>query len=406
MKQFLTVFCAMLLAVAMLLNIVGCETVMATNLTENLTRETVMGKPTDEAFLFSQMQFAAKLFRESAKESEYENTLISPLSVMLALAMTANGAEGMTKEEMETVLGGLPMEELNEYLYTYISSLSEEVKTANSIWFKDGDMNPKQEFLQTNKNYYDAEIFSAPFDHSTVKQINGWVKDNTDGMIDKILEEINGNALMYLVNALTFEAQWSVPYEKNQVHEAVFTGLDGKDYNVEMMCGEEYSYMESENATGFLKNYKDNNYQFAAFLPKEGVDFADFVDSLTADTVSQMLKNAMGHVITGLPKFEYDYSLTMNDVLKTLGMESAFSANDADFSDIADDLYIGNVLHKTYICVDTKGTKAGAVTSVGLCGSAAVTKPKEVILDRPFVYMIVDKGTNLPVFIGTVTNFD
>ena len=413
MKKLLYLICTALLLCAMLLNVVSCnQKVSAANLTEGLTRGTVTGKAADDAFIEAQMKFAVELFQKSAAESEYENTLISPLSVMVALAMTANGAEGVTEEEMEKVLGnGMSTEDLNAYLYEYVKNLSEEAVLANSIWFRSGEIDVKKDFLQANKDYYDSEIYAAPFNGETVEQINAWVKENTKGMIDSIINDLNNDAVMVLLNALAFEAEWLAPYMDYQVNDGIFTNLAGEAQNAEMMRSEEHIYLEDENATGFIKRYKGGNYAFAAILPNEDITLQEYVASLTTETLSEMLENkTYFDVVTEMPKFEYEYDLEMNRVLMSMGMESAFSGRDADFTAMGTplndrgNLHIGTVLHKTFISVDQLGTKAGAVTAVIMnATSASPSEIKTVILDRPFVYMILDLNTNLPIFIGTLT---
>ena len=160
--------------------------------------------------------FAIRLFKESMEDGE--NTLISPLSVLVALSMTANGADNETLSQMEAVLG-MPIDQLNTWISTYMANLPEEEKyklsLANSIWFKDDpSFVVNEEFLQTNADYYGAGIYKAPFDDSTLKEINTWVEDNTDGMIKDILDQIPEDAVMYLVNALAFDAEWQNIYNE------------------------------------------------------------------------------------------------------------------------------------------------------------------------------------------------
>ena len=411
MKKLLYLICTALLLCAMLLNVVSCnQKVSAANLTEGLARGTVTGKTADDAFIEAQMKFAVELFQKSAAESEYENTLISPLSVMVALAMTANGAEGLTEEEMEKVLGnGMSTEDLNAYLYEYVKNLSEEAVLANSIWFRSGEIDVKKDFLQANKDYYDAAVFEAPFDDSTVRDVNRWIEENTNGMIKKMLEKLDDDTVMLLINALTFEGEWATKYEKSDVHDHIFTALDGEEQTVDMMFSDEYQYLEDENAVGFIKNYKGGNYAFAALLPDENIAIDEYVSSLTAARLTEIFDHQMGtSVSVGIPQFSYEYDISMNDILKSMGMESAFDSR-ANLTDIGispdGELYVGFVLHKTFIEVDTFGTKATAATIVGVNTECAPMEPeKEVILDRPFVYMIIDLDTNLPVFIGTMTS--
>ena len=140
--------------------------------------------------------------------------------------MTANGAANETLSQMEEVLGkDIPLEELNEYLYYYVNNLPSEEKSklniANSIWFRDDEdrLTVEKDFLQKNADYYNAAIYKSPFDDQTLQDINYWVKTNTDGMIDKILEKIDDDSIMYLINAIVFDAEWKI-YNKSDIHEA------------------------------------------------------------------------------------------------------------------------------------------------------------------------------------------
>ena len=357
--------------------------------------------------------FGLRLFQAGKKDGE--NTLISPLSVLCALAMTTNGAKEETRAQMETVLG-MKAEDLNEYLYSYMKGLprSETCKLdlANSIWFTDDDsFAVNRDFLQTNADYYGADLYQAPFNDATCRAINDWVKEKTDGMIPQILDHIPADAVMYLVNALAFDAQWASPYNENQVRENLFTREDGTKETVELLFDREHVYLETENAAGFLKYYDGDEYAFAALLPNEGVTVAELVDSLTGAELHELLTHPEDvPVETAIPKFESDYSAELSDVLRDMGMPLAFDGDRADFTDlgIADwNIYISRVLHKTFISVGEKGTRAGAATVVEMAKNTSFMPPEEVktvFLDRPFVYMLVDCRTGTPFFIGTMMN--
>lgn len=355
--------------------------------------------------------FAVRLFKASTEKGK--NTLISPLSVLSALAMTANGAKGETLTQMETVLG-MPTDELNNYFYSYLKVLPQgedyKLNLANSIWFTNHDrFRVNQDFLQLNADYFDADIYRTPFDNSTLKDINSWVKKETDGMIPEILDKIPKEAVMYLVNALAFEAEWADVYEKEQVHFGIFTLEDGTTQDVEYMYSEESNYLEDEKATGFLKYYKECKYAFVAMLPKEGVSVSDYVASLDGEHVNALITNRTNPTVNAaIPKFESEYNTEMSEVLSDMGMDIAFNEDKADFSGLgtstAGNIYINRVLHKTFISVAEQGTKAGAATVVEMMDECAfeVTDTKTVYLDRPFVYMLIDCETNIPFFIGTM----
>ncbi|MEG0944839.1 MAG: serpin family protein [Oscillospiraceae bacterium] len=343
-----------------------------------------------------------------------ENTLISPLSIASALAMVANGGDGETLEQMEGVLG-TDVAELNEFLYAYRTLLPSDekyrVNLANSIWFRDDPaLEVHPDFLQKNKDYYDAAIYRVPFDDSTKKAINDWVKEKTDGQIEKLMEQAPPrDGVMYLINALSFDAEWEHIYEDTDIRPGKFTAQSGEKQASEMMNSQEFCYLKLPNGTGFTKPYADGKYSFVALLPDEGVSMSDFTASLSGEAVLYTIKNASQEMVSAaIPKFSFAYSRQLNDVLGQMGMTDAFDANRADFSGLGTcregNLFISQVLHKTKITLDEKGTKAGAVTAVEMrCGAAAV-EPKQVILDRPFYFMIVDSALSLPLFMGTVNS--
>ena len=406
---------SLFLVCAMAVNLTGCSAeVQAKNLMEGVTpkKVSVKGEPgTQNADVAG---FAVRLFQASAKSGE--NTLVSPLSVLCALAMTANGAEGETLEQMEAVLG-MTAEELNGYLYSYVKNLPQgekyKLSLANSIWFtEDRRFTVKQDFLQTNADYYGADIYQAPFTDRTCKDINNWVKQKTDGMIPEILDQIPPEAVMYLVNALAFEAEWSEIYKEYQVRDGQFTKEDGTKQDAEFMHSTEGAYLEDENAAGFIKYYKDGRYAFAAMLPNEGVSVSDYIASLSGESLNAMLANPQcTTVYTSIPKFEAEYSVEMSEILKGMGMPRAFDSENAEFGRLGvfseGNICISRVLHKTFISVGEKGTRAGAVTVVEMLAEGAPAEPQEpkrVYLDRPFVYMLIDCENNIPFFIGTMTD--
>ena len=351
--------------------------------------------------------FSVRLFKECYKKGS--NQLISPVSVISALGMTANGAKGETLLQMEEVFG-VDIETLNKYIYSFINSLAQgekyKLSMANSIWVRDTLKNVHKEFLQTNADYYDASIYKCAFNDKALNDINSWVKDNTEGLIPKILENINPDAVMYLINALCFDAEWEEIYLEESVSDCTFTLEDGTEKNVSFMGSAEYSYIEDENATGFIKYYLGRKYAFVALLPNEEVSIEDYVATMDGMQIRKMLLFPVKtKVYTKTPKFSSEYSLEMSEILKNMGMQDAFKVT-ADFTGMAspldDPLYINNVLHKTFIQVDEKGTKAGAATLVEMNANALPIEPKTVYLDRPFVYMLIDCESNIPFFIGTM----
>ncbi|MBQ3016397.1 MAG: serpin family protein [Clostridia bacterium] len=410
------IVCALLL-ISLSVNLTGCVLkIQAEDLMRGIEAKHVSFSNDLKAGNVVATDFAIRLFNETYVNGK--NTLISPLSVMTALAMAANGASGSTLEQMKTVLGGMSIEELNLYLYSYINSLPQgnkaKLSIANSIWFKDdADFKVNNEFLEINADYYGADIYKAAFDGTTLKDINKWVKHNTDGMIPKIIDNIGEYTLMYLINALAFEAEWTEIYEDSQVRDDIFTKEDGSTQTVDFMYSTEGLYLKDANATGFIKYYKGRKYAFVALLPNENITVGEFLQMLDGEGLNNLLSSPESTIVrTAIPKFEVEYSVNMSELLVNMGMTDAFDRNFADFTRLGvyenDNIYISEVIHKTYISLAEKGTKAGAATAIALdkCGSPEPEEIKTVYLDRPFVYMLIDCDNDVPFFIGVNTSID
>ena len=406
---------ALMLVLAFSLGLTACSQGSSEDLMKDVPAKAVDVLPDMDAGAAAAADFGVRLFQTSMEEGE--NTLISPLSVLYALAMTANGADGETLAQMEQVLG-MDVDNLNSYMLAYLDLLPEskdyKMSLANSIWFKDDpDFIVEQSFLQTNADYYGAGAYKAAFDEGTRNDINNWVKEHTNGMIPEIIDEIPDEAIMYLVNALAFDAKWADEYEEHQIREGRFTMEGGTRQDVDMMHSEEYTYLEDDLATGFIKYYKDRRYAFVAMLPNEGVTVSQYVDSLTGEHLRDLLNNPQDvTVFASIPKFETEYDIEMSEVLQEMGITDAFDWRVADFSRLGTynvdgmNICINRVLHKTFISVTEQGTRAGAATAVEMVaeGAMEIVEFKEVVLDRPFVYMLIDCETNLPFFIGTMMN--
>ena len=342
------------------------------------------------------------------------SALVSPLSVLEALAMTANGAAGDTLAQMEAVFG-LDIQALNACLQGYAEALPRDeggaVRVANGIWLNaDAGLTVEPEFLQTNGDHYGAAVYEAPFDPSLAGQINDWVRERTAGRIESILDETAPGAMTYLVNAMTFDGVWEQIYRADQVRKGTFTTETGQQRETEMMWSSEQTFLRDENAVGFLKYYKGRGYGFAALLPDEGVSLAEYAAGLTGERLRALLDGADESlsVTAAIPKFSGAYGGELQKVLGAMGMTDAFDPAKADFSRLAGggegNLYLGRVLHKTFISVDEKGTEAGAAAAVEVRAAGLLGPARQVCLDRPFLYMLIDCQRKAPLFIGALTD--
>ena len=388
--------------------------------------DNVRDTPYDEdEFKNAYLDYSFDLYGKTvAKGDKNENIMISPTSAFIALEMTAAGARGTTLEEMSGLLKGLdPVEpmEVQHFALDYQDRLNNakgvELHSANSIWLNSTILTGKvnKDFTDYAGDNYHAEINESAFGPDTIDEINGWIDDNTNHMIPTVIQDLDPLAAAVLVNALAFEGEWAEPYEDYQVHENDFTNANGESEDAVYLAETGDTYFESDKAVGFTKPYYGNEYAFLAILPKEKISANDFMAEFTADDYRKFYdsKTDKWDVRTIIPKFSYDYEYLMNDTLKEMGADDAFSPDDADFSNIAElkdeNLYISKVIHKTHIELDQYGTKAAAATVVEMDMAMAVADPveyKEVYLDRPFAYAIIDLETGVPVFIGTVNSLD
>ncbi len=387
------------------------------NILEELSMAESKSTEIDEKFISAFNDSAFDYFREAIGDRKDNNFLVSPLSIYIALAMTASGAGGDTLLQMEDVLGELPVADAAKYIRSLSEDITDNEKItlglANSIWIRDNKsmIAVNEDFLDITKEYFSADIFKEKFDDDTLKDINDWIEEKTNGMIRKMLDKISDTTVMYLINALVFEAEWQEVYETTQLRESDFTSYTGKKIKTELMYSEEDYYLSDGSATGFIKPYADSRYGFVALLPDATTDIYEYAASLTGKDFAALLSGKeKANVSAAMPQFSYEYSDSLVEELKALGMTDAFAESLADLHGLGTssmgNIYISDVLHKTFIEVSPKGTKAGAATVViADCESAMISphiKTYEVILDRPFVYAITDLESGIPLFIGVL----
>jgi serpin B len=363
--------------------------------------------------------FGLNLFRTIVKTADQpQNTFISPLSVSLALSMTYNGAANATRDSIQKTLGyaGLSSQEVNQSCLDLINSLKGLdskviMEIANSIWY-DQRLTVKQDFLDMNKTYFDAEVAKANFlDAGTLDLINGWVNDKTHGKIPTILDVIPPDAVMYLINAIYFKGTWKYEFDKTKTAKQDFTLRDGSKLSTDFMVQKgSFSYLKNDLFSAIELPYGDGNFSMMVMVPETGKTEKDILENLNDNnwkTWNDQLENATNVQVT-LPKFKLTYKNQLNSILSSMGMSVAFDKDHADFSNIDGykDLYISKVLHKTFVEVNEEGTEAAAVTSVEI-GVTSVGPGNEVIYfraDKPFVLAIKEKNTSAIMFMGMLEN--
>lgn len=373
----------------------------------------------EKELIKADQQFSYRLFRETVVwDQKEENIFISPLSVSMALAMTLNGAQGETFQDMrETLaLSDMELDEINESFQSLVELLvttdpAVQLKIANSIWHREG-FPVSEDFRQRIEEFFEARIEGLDFsDPASVDIINNWVSENTEQLIDTIIEEIPGNVVMYLINALYFKGDWLRQFDPEDTAPATFHLESGGTVEVEMMNQEgRFATYLSEEVQMIELPYGDSLFTMTVLMPGSAEKPIDqFVEEeVTAENLAEWRSNLnvseFHQTMVGLPKFEMEYEITYNDILKAMGMEIAFAPGQADFSGLVEaesaGLWIDEVKHKTFVRVDEEGTEAAAVTSVAIVESL----PPSMIVNRPFVFIIYERESGVNLFMGKVKN--
>ncbi|UCC84580.1 MAG: serpin family protein [Gemmatimonadota bacterium] len=369
----------------------------------------------EEELIRSDNAFGLKLFREIDLQEETDaNIFISPLSVAMALGMTYNGAAGETQQAMQETLElqGLTLDEVNESYRSLIDLLRNldpnvEFVLANSIWYRN-DLPVKQEFLDVNQEYFDAEVtgldFSSP---SAAPTINAWVDEQTNGRITEIVDDpIPSWLVMFLINAIYFKGDWTFQFNKDLTADGPFYVEGGGQVQVPMMktSGEiEIGHYFDSGVEAVDLVYGGKAYSMTIVMPVGDGELSALVQSLDAVRWAEIIDGLTTvESQVWMPKYTLEYELELNEVLKALGMEIAFDELNADFSKIADwQLYIDKVKHKTFVDVNEEGTEAAAVTSVEV---GVVSMPPTVFIDRAFVFAIREKFSGTILFMGRIVN--
>jgi serpin B len=364
-------------------------------------------------------RYCFNIFSQTVKDYGGDsNVMISPASLMMALDMVAAGAKGDSLKQLTDLFatGQAPLTQ-----QAYAADLMDKINSAkdvdftcaNAVWNNGALLGDEVNLDYVNyvQETFLAEYVVTDFDEKTPEEINKWVDEHTDHMIEKIIDELEPLTVMVLVNAISFEGKWEESYDEDHITEGSFNAANGEAQTATFLNDSTSAYYETGLATGFIKRYEGGQYAFLAILPAvESVSANEFAANFTAADYEEFI-NSVSYdydVYSKMPEFKSDFDFKMNETLKNLGVTDVFDETKADLSGIAGVpgiLYVSRVLHKTHIEVDREGTKAAAATAVTIRTKGVIETAKEtrqVICDRPFVYAIVDTDTMAPVFIGTV----
>ncbi len=383
------------------------------------------GKLISESTVNSSVSAAAFADSLAAAAAPEGNWMLSPYSARMCLAMFANGTEGQTKEELLSALKISNLDEFNAYTkgimsayegYSRIMSLN----TANSVWLNQDHFSGKESFLQSFSdilnNFYDAEAGDVTSDNS-VEQVNAWANEKTNGKIPSILGDDDREFLTALVNAVYFKAPWENEFYKYATDEADFHSADGTTGKMEFMhVTDRFGYCAEDGLQAVKLDYKNtsvddedgSNLQYY-----EDADFSMYIIK-TDKTINaaEFLNNASftdSKVRVSIPKFKIEYGQNLNGALKAMGVLAAYDPVKADVSGmidasnlVGDNIYLSNVIQKTYIAIDEEGTEAAAVTAV-TAETTGVAEPEEIIeftADSPFYFAVRDNARGEVLFLG------
>ena len=402
MKRYFSFF-------AMALLIMAC-----TNDMEN--QEPTDLSPTEKSakIIAADNQFGFEIFQKvNASLSEPKNTMISPMSISLALGMLYNGTDGDTKKQMEGMLhkSGLTPDDINQNYKDLVDGLSShdpkvELAISNAIFYRNS-FNVKNNFITTNQNYYQAEVAGLDFSKTTetLNKVNGWVNTNTKGKIEKIIEKVNPEDIMYILNAIYFNGEWQYRFDPKETTDIPFTKADNQVVRVPTMSIENpFNYYSHQSFQMLEIPYGSGKYSMLILLPSSGKTTNDVISLLNPENITDWLSkmNEQKKKVY-LPKFEFKFDQSLVDVLKALGMTDAFNEAKANLTGISDvaQLVVSEVMHKSYIKVDERGTEAAAVTGITI-GVTSIGPDNSFRVDHPFVFAIREKDTKAILFIGKV----
>lgn len=356
-------------------------------------------------------RFAFDLFARLNAAQPAGNVFVSPLSASMALGMTVNGATGETYDAMRAALrlSETSREEVKDGYKSLIALLREldpntDFRIANSVWYREG-FPFHESFLAETRSYFDARIEALDFANpAAVTTINSWVSEATNDRIQRIIETIRQDHVMFLINAIYFYGKWHMPFDRPATRDAPFHALDGSTAPIPLMYQDaRLRYAASAEYQAVDLPYGNTAFTMTVLLPSPDVNVSTFAASLTPakwNAITESFRDS--RIALYLPRFKLQWERTLNDDLTALGMGIAFRPYHADFSGMSPrgrDLYIDYVKQKTFVDVNEEGTEAAAATVVGI---GVVSMPPEMRVDRPFLFLIRERLSGAVLFMGKV----
>lgn len=351
--------------------------------------------------------FGFKLFKELTHQNGKSNIFISPLSISIALVMIYNGATGETERAIAKTLEleGISLEEVNRsyamLMDRFMNLEDVQLNLANSFW-ADRQVKFKENFLNDNQKYYDAEITNLDLSRmSSLERINRWIRDKTQGKISKMLAKEDLDAILFIVDTVYFKGVWTVGFSKEHTRDGDFTLLDGRKKSVPMMMSQSdrYTYTRGDDFQAVGLPYGNENVTMYLFLPDEESSLQEFRKKLNRKNWEAWMEQFRREFVrVTLPSLQIANEITLNQTLKAVGMGIAFTSH-ANFERMCyGPAWIDWVKHNACIDVNEEGTEAAAVTVVKMKRGGL----NRIVFDRPFFCAIRDNETGAILFMGSI----
>jgi serine protease inhibitor len=360
--------------------------------------------------------FSLDLWKKIEQTEKDKNYFVSPLSLHTALGMLLNGADGNTAAEIKTALklNNLDAAKINDTYAKIMANFSKidpkvTAKMANSVWFRK-DFPIAQSYLDQNKSVFLASSNSEDFSAATVKKMNQWASDNTEKKIEKVIDEIKAEDVLFLMNALYFKGDWKIPFDSKKTQTEAFMSNPLFKKSVPMMNIEDsFGYVSNSVFSALELPYGSDKFNMTLILPANTqTSISSLINALSTKDWTLINTMPKQKVMVKLPKFTLSYEIKLNQILQSMGMKEAFGT--ANFSKMVSDqafakkLSVSMVKQNTFIGVDEKGTEAAAVTTIGVSVTSAGPATPAFFCNRPFLFVIHEKTSGQIMFIGKIAN--
>ena len=360
--------------------------------------------------------FGLDLYHETYRsKSEEENICVSPLSVVTAIAMVYNGADGTTHDAIASTLymDDISVDSMNSGFTLLKDQLLPDddkvtIHSVNSAFWDETRIGMNQNFLDDISYAFQAETEQLDFtkEEETLDFINGWVEENTNDKIKDLLKSIKSSDVLFLINALYFKGDWENPFDERATFDEAFIKEDGSSVSVPFMHHDaQFEYYKGMDYHALDLPFGASGYSMTFLLPADPSSFGSFIETINQDLLHELYTNRLKkeRVMIKIPRFNIVFEIKLNEVLTNMGMGIAFSEFEANLTKLGNafgqNLFIDRVIHKTNLTLDEYGVEGAAATAVGV-GITSV--PPNIDFDRPFVYVLRHEETNVILFLGHI----